>query len=140
MDGTREGGCQCGEIRYEISGDPLTVAVCHCTDCQQQSGSAFGISMVVRREAFRILKGEPRSYTKTADSGNTVECLFCGTCGNRIFHRPSAFPGNLNLKPGTLDDTSWIEPGMQVWTSSRQPWVTIQQGVAAFEKNPTARS
>ena len=42
-----EGGCQCGAVRYAISAAPLTLYCCHCTECQAQSSSAFGMSMLV---------------------------------------------------------------------------------------------
>jgi hypothetical protein len=59
METTRQGGCLCGALRYEISGEPLAVAVCHCPDCQVQSGSAFSMSMLVPRE--RLFAGSPAS-------------------------------------------------------------------------------
>lgn len=128
------GGCQCGELRYEVEGPPLAVAVCHCGDCQKQSGSAFGMSMVVRREAFRWTAGTPSSYATKADSGADKECVFCRSCGTRIYN--SVRPTTLNVKPGTLDDTSRLEPSLQVWLSRKQPWVPLAEGIPSFEGNP----
>jgi hypothetical protein len=48
----REGGCQCGRVRYRVEGEPLTLGICHCTECQRQSGSAFGMSMVTPKGQF----------------------------------------------------------------------------------------
>lgn len=137
MDVPREGGCQCGEVRYEIGDDPLAVIACHCTDCQKQSGSAFGMSMVVKRDSFRILKGEAKSFSRAAGSGASVECFFCPSCGTRLFHQPSSLPVTLNVKPGTLDDPSWRAPVLHCWTSRRQSWVVMPEGIPSFEKNPT---
>lgn len=131
-----EGGCQCGKIRYRVTAEPLAVVACHCTECQRQTGSAFGISMVLPREAFELVTGEPRSFSRGADSGGTVECTFCGDCGTRIHHMPSKLTKTLNLKPGTLDDTSWLNPTLHVWVSSKQPWVPIPDGVPRFDRNP----
>jgi hypothetical protein len=130
------GGCQCGAIRYEVRGTPRAVTVCHCTDCQQQSGSAFGMSVVVERSDFVLTSGTPRTFTKTAESGRTLECGFCGDCGNRIFHKPELAPDMMNLKAGTLEDTSWLAPAIHVWTSSKQPWVVIPEGPPQFPRNP----
>ena len=136
MSNVREGGCQCGGIRYQIEGDPIALAICHCTDCQQQSGSAFGMSLIVPQAAFRVTLGEPRSFTKQADSGNETKCFFCGDCGVRIYHSPSAMGTTYNVKPGTLDERSWLRPSVEVWTSSKQPWVAVPEGLRAFETQP----
>ena len=130
-----EGGCQCGKVRYRIEGDPLAVAACHCTECQRQSGSAFSMSMIVPREAFQP-SGELRSFTRDAASGATVECFFCPQCGTRIHHQPSSMPKTVNVKPGTLDDTSWLQPALHVWVSSKQPWTPIPEGVPTTPGNP----
>ena len=132
----QEGGCQCGAVRYRIEADPIALAICHCTDCQRQSGSAFGMSLIVPRQALVVVRGEPRSFTRPSDSGRPVECLFCAACGTRLFHRPSVMPETVNVKPGTLDDTSGLTPTLHVWTASKQPWVTIPEGVLTFEGQP----
>jgi hypothetical protein len=107
-----EGGCQCGENRYRIIGEPVWLAVCHCNDCKHQSGSAFGMSLRVRKADLEIIRGESRSWTTTSDSGNPKICYFCGTCGNRLWHEP-AQSGFVHIKPGTLDDRSQL--GAAVW-------------------------
>ena len=136
MGETLAGGCQCGGLRYEISGEPIAVVACHCRDCQCQSGGAFGMSMLVPREAFRFRSGEPRTWTTEADSGATKDCVFCPDCGTRIYNAVSSMPAMFNVKPGTLEDTSWLEPSMHVWLSQRQPWVPVPEGARCFEKNP----
>lgn len=136
----REGGCLCGKLRYAISGDPLATVACHCRDCQAQSGSAFGMTMVVKREHFEWLRGEPRTFAMKADSGTDKDCLFCGDCGTRILNRLSRLPASFNLKPGTLDDTSWIEPIAHVWVSRKQPWVPIPDSMTRFDENPVSRA
>jgi hypothetical protein len=130
----RTGGCQCGKIRYAIAGEPLALAVCHCRECQRQSGSAFGMSLVVARDALRVT-GETKSFTRKADSGSEVECVFCPGCGTRLYHLPSAL-GTVNVKAGTLDDTAALEPVMHVWVQRRQPWVVIPEGARCFEGQP----
>ena len=75
------GGCQCGAIRYELSHGPLQLYVCHCTECRKQSASAFGISFIVPQTALRLTQGEPRCWSRPTDTGNTLDCAFCGECG-----------------------------------------------------------
>lgn len=136
MDERRCGGCQCRSLRYEFEGHPVAVTVCHCADCQQQSGSAFSMSMLVPKKAFRWLAGEPARFHTQADSGADKLCVFCRDCGTRIYNELSSMPATFNLKPGTLDDTSGFEPALQVWTSNKQPWLELPGRIRAFEKNP----
>lgn len=131
-----EGGCQCGAIRYRVRTDEGLLAVCHCTECQRQSGSAFGMSLIVDRDAFTLLAGVLKTFTRTSDSGRTVMGAFCPECGTRIFHEPRYLDGVVNVKPGTLDDTSWLTPSVHAWTGSKQAWLRIPEGVAAFERQP----
>lgn len=140
MSERHEGGCLCGKLRYAISGEPLATVVCHCRDCQVQSGSAFGMTMVVKREHFEWSSGEPRKFAMKADSGTNKDCVFCGDCGTRILNELDRLPDTVNLKPGTLDDTSWLNPAAHVWVSSKQPWVPIPESSAKFEKNPRPRA
>ena len=87
MNHSLEGSCQCGEVHYQIKGEPLVLYRCHCTECQKQSGSGFGMSMWVRNDDFKILRGSLKHFHRIADSGGKMECFFCGNCGVRIYHK-----------------------------------------------------
>lgn len=139
MESTRTGGCQCGRVRYRIAGAPKAVTACHCTECQRQSGSAFGMSVVVAHEQLALESGELRSFARAGESGGVVEGFFCAECGTRIYHRVARMPGTLNVKAGTLDDTSRLVPAVHVWVASKQPWLPLPEGAVAFEGNPTRR-
>ena len=117
------GGCQCGAIRYELRAAPLGLWACHCNQCRKQSGSAFGLSMAVPLDALVFTAEAPAVWTRTADSGNVVDCLFCPHCGSRIAHRRHNHEGRITLKPGTLDDTSWFAPTRHVFTDTALAWV-----------------
>lgn len=130
------GGCQCGRIRYQIRAEPLTLYVCHCQECQKQSASAFGMSMPVPREAVIILQGQPKQWQRVAASGREVSCWFCGDCGTRLFHNPTRNPKITNIKPGTLNDTSWLKPVGNLWTRSSQKWVVLNQQMLNYEGQP----
>jgi hypothetical protein len=97
MSDVRQGGCQCGAVRYELTAEPIAVSVCHCGECQRQSGSAFGMSMVMPRDAVRVLHGELKTYTRSSDSGRPVVCAFCPECGTRIYLEPRFMLGVLNI-------------------------------------------
>ena len=131
MGDTRDGSCQCGRVRYRLEGEPLGLAVCHCTACQRQSGSAFGMSLAVPSDSFRLLAGVLATFTAACDSGRTKTCAFCPDCGTRIYHQ--VFDGVLSIKAGTLDDTSRLDPSAHYWTKRRQPWVVIPEGVRCIE-------
>lgn len=131
------GGCQCGKIRYEIVGTPKPLVVCHCTDCQRQSGSAFGMTLPVEEADFRITQGELKTYASTSAAGRGKLGAFCPDCGTRIYHKPEWRKGTVSIKPGTLDDTRWLKPEMHLWTSSKQGWVSIPEDVKTFEKQPS---
>ncbi len=137
MSAKYTGGCECGALRYAVEGEPFAVAACHCTQCQRQSGSAFSMSMIVVREAFRWEQGEPASYESRAESGARKECVFCPDCGVRIYNALESMPRTFNVKPGTLDDTSWLEPAVHVWQASKQPWVPVPEGAPRFDRNPS---
>jgi hypothetical protein len=111
------------------------LAVCHCTECQRQSGSAFGMSMMVP-EANLTVEGELKSFERSSESGRPVRCYFCPECGTRIYHKVTYVQGMTNLKPGTLDDTSWLAPRAQSWTSTKQPWVPLVDGLPQHPTQP----
>lgn len=131
------GGCQCGALRYEFTGKPRQLIVCHCHDCQKRSGSAFGMSLFLDADALRISEGEIRTYQRTAESGRQVTVGICENCGTQIYGRPEWRPDTIVLKAGTLDDTSWLVPDLHIWTASKQPWVIVPDGVEAHERQPS---
>ena len=137
MSNPREGGCQCGEVRYRINGEPVTLVVCHCKECQRQSGSAFGMSLMVRKEDFELLSGTLSFFERNSESGRKVGAAFCPKCGVRVYHTPERLQGAaLNVRAGTLDDLSGLTPSAHVWTSSKQPWLELPPGVTTFERQP----
>jgi hypothetical protein len=78
------GGCHCGEITYEAEVDPATVRVCHCTDCQRLTGTAFRVNISAQPETFKLKRGMPKNYVRTAVSGNECAHAFCPECGTPI--------------------------------------------------------
>ena len=120
----------CGKVTYSCAADPLAVALCHCTECQRQSGAAFSVNVAIPRAAFE-LQGESLGEFRTlgTDSGSEVARMFCRDCGSPLASLPDGLPDMALIKAGTLDDRSWLEsqPGLQVWVGSAQPWVPLDQ-------------
>lgn len=129
------GGCQCGAVRYRIAGEPLGFARCHCTDCQKQSGSAFGLSLYVRSDDIEIT-GELAEWRSRAASGKEVIRRFCPACGVRIMHVSASGADYVSIKGGTLDPGHGLEPQAELWTASRLPWVQLIEGVPQWEGQP----
>jgi len=96
------------------------------------------MSLIVKKEDFTLLQGVLKSFTRGADSGRSILCSFCAECGTRIHHEPTYLEGVFNVKPGTLDDTTWLAPRVHAWTGSKQSWVAIPDGVLTFEGQPGA--
>jgi hypothetical protein len=126
------GRCQCGSVRYVVTTEPIRLLACHCKECQRQSGSAFGMSMPVKKDNMTVT-GLTKQFRRMADNGNEVTGVFCPECGVRIYHALQSAPDVLALKPGTLDDTSWLRPGSFIWMKSAQGWVLVPDGVKALE-------
>lgn len=128
------GGCQCGQIRYKLTKRPKVIYCCHCTQCQKQSSSAFGISVRVDAEALTII-GKCQSFERASPGGDAM-CEFCPSCGARLFHRRKSYADKLNIKGGSFDDTSWIKPAGHIWTSSKQKWVVLPEESLRYKAQP----
>ncbi|WP_273505486.1 GFA family protein [Fulvimarina manganoxydans] len=129
------GGCQCGQIRYQISAVPMLYYLCHCTECQRQTASAFGESLRCESETVSIT-GDLATISWSAASGTKRHGDYCPSCGVRILHRSDARPGNVNVKAGTLDDASWLKPAGHSWTRSKRSFVAIPADDLAYAEGP----
>lgn len=130
------GGCQCGAVRYEITGEPRELYVCHCRECQKQSASAFGISLIVPRSGFRLTQGAVKSWSRPADSGRRRRCLFCGECGSRLWHEAEPPAETVSVKGGSLDIPLDLGAAIHIWVSRKLPGVVIPDGLRCFDGEP----
>ena len=129
------GGCLCGKVRYMASAEPIFVGVCHCTDCQKFSGSAFS-TVVAVPSATVTVTGTLKTFTKNGDSGQPIHRRFCPECGSGILDEAVLMPQVVMLNAGTLDDPSWVKPGAQVYCDSAQAWVRLEGDMKTFAKMP----
>jgi hypothetical protein len=129
------GGCRCGQLRYSTNAEPAFTGVCHCTSCQKETGTAFNIVIAVPQAQLAI-QGSPKSYVSKGDSGKTVVAKFCPNCGSTLLSEPELMPGMSIVRAGTLDDTSWLKPTMEIYCDSKQPWVELGGGMQRFPKMP----
>jgi hypothetical protein len=129
------GGCLCGKVRYSANAEPAFTGVCHCRDCQKFTGSAFAIVVAIPKEALSV-QGNVTTFSKTGDTGKTIERRFCPECGSSLVDEASVIPGIVMISSGTLDDPSWVKPAMQIYCDSQQPWVDLGGGLQSFAKMP----
>ena len=119
------GGCFCKKIRYTANIDPKTVTICHCTDCQINSGTAYGVVVSVTNEEFILEDGKLTYFEKIADSGARRSLAFCSSCGTRIYAKPAdEKPGHFGIRVGTVDQRESLISRQQAWFNSALDWVT----------------
>ena len=120
-----QGGCHCGAIAFEAEVDPGAARICHCTDCQVMTGSAFRVNIPAPATTFKLIRGTPKIYIKTADSGNKRANAFCGDCGAPIYAAAPENTTGYSLRVGTLQQRAVIAKStQQYFCSSAIPWST----------------
>jgi hypothetical protein len=129
-----DGHCHCGRIAFEAEVDPATVTICHCTDCQMLTGSAFRANIPAPAAQFVLRGGTPKSYIKTAESGNKRRHAFCADCGTPIYACAVEDPQSYSLRIGTIAQRAALSPRRQIWRRSALDWVDRLGAVPAAEK------
>lgn len=139
----KTGCCQCGNIRYQLTGEAVMLYACHCLDCQKQSSSAFGMSLIMPRDNIEFVRGaaDLKTWDTKGGDGRIKRCTFCPECGTRIYHGSDRENENISIKAGSLDDTRWLRPVAHIWLKSAQPWVEIdRENCACFDREPEDRA
>jgi hypothetical protein len=131
------GGCLCGTVRYRIDGEPAMVAICHCSTCQKNTGSAFSTNVAFPTDAVEVSGDSLVSYEERANAHSVpFYRSFCSHCGSPISGHGKAYPGIVFIKAGTLDDPSWVRPTMHMWCTEKQPWVTLDHSTPELPAGP----
>ena len=138
--GKLDGSCLCGNVTYTCDADPIASANCHCRDCQKSSGAAFSTVVIVPADSLEI-SGETLSTFDTVgeDHGQVAHRHFCSNCGSQLMTLSDAYPAIVFIKTGTLDDSSLVQPGIDVWADSKQPWSEHGQR-PTVPRGPTAEA
>lgn len=128
-----EGGCGCGKVRYRLLTKPLAVHCCHCTWCQRETGSAFAVNAMIESDRVVNLGLEPVIVDTPSESGAGQRIARCPECHIAVWSHYSG-SGHLTkfVRVGTLDNPSVLPPEIHILTASKQPWVILPNGVAAF--------
>jgi hypothetical protein len=128
------GGCACGSIRYVCSRAPVAMLNCHCQDCQRSSGAPFASGVIVRVSDIEIT-GTPKTHSVRAGSGSITTRSFCPDCGSPLFARSEAAPF-MSIRFPTLDNPLEFRPMLDIWTSSAQPWICLDEAIPHYPQIP----
>jgi hypothetical protein len=128
-----QGGCHCGEVRYEVKGEPEHVALCHCIDCRKSAGAPMVGWTAFKAGGFRITKGEAVAFHS---SRATVRC-FCGRCGTGLWSvNEEMLPGIVDVQTATLDDPEAFPPQVHIQVAERIGWMKNAHALPEFERYP----
>ncbi|HLI66375.1 MAG TPA: GFA family protein [Caulobacteraceae bacterium] len=133
---TIKGGCLCGAVTYEISGEPMFVGHCACENCQKTTGSGHS-SVAAFADSAVTVHGDVTSYTTPGDSGQPTTLQFCPKCGSRLFSRPSVMAGSVIVSLGTMHEgAEALVPSMLIYGKRRRAWDHVPPGLQVFEGMP----
>ena len=125
-----DGGCACGHVRYRMKSQPLIVHCCHCSCCQRQNGSAFAVNALIETDRVELLQGDVAEVTVPSPSGKGQRIARCPKCQVAVWSNYLILFGGIGdavrfMRVGTLDDPGSMPPDVHIFTSSKQPWVTL---------------
>jgi len=130
------GSCLCGAIAYTVSANVTELRACHCTNCQKISGAGGTVNALVASEHFRITKGSPKRYTRTADSGRVLHRYFCGDCGSGIYTQRETTPERVVVRAGAFDNPPPMKLSAHIWTKSARNWDAIDPAAQQIPGQP----
>ena len=125
-----DGGCACGHVRYRMKSRPLIVHCCHCTWCQRQNGSAFAVNALIETDRVDLLQGDVTEVLVPSPSGKSQRIARCPKCQVALWSNYLILFGGIGdavrfVRVGTLDNPGSMPPDVHIYTSSKQPWVTL---------------
>ena len=133
------GRCHCGAVSFTAEIDPSRVMLCHCTDCQVMSGSAFRTIVMAPIDAFAV-RGKTKSYVKVAASGNRRGQFFCPECGTPLYGADPENPTSISIRLGCVKERAQLKPATQIWHHSAMPWLAgLAEVTASSEQQAMLR-
>lgn len=127
------GSCHCGAVAFEATADPARVTICHCTDCQTLTGTAYRVTVAAAADGFRLVRGTPKVYFKFGDSGTKRAHFFCGDCGSHLYaHVAVDKPKSYGIRVGSLRERGALIPSKRIWCQSALGWSQHLGGMAEF--------
>jgi len=129
-----DGGCYCGNITFTADIDPNGVRICHCTDCQHMTGTAYRVNVTVPKDKITFSGGKAKTYTKTAESGTKRVHAFCPECGTGVYSSPVGEVNTYGLRIGTIRQRKELKPSKQQWCRSALEWAQDLHALPKFDK------
>lgn len=133
-----QGGCLCGGIRFQISGNIRNIVYCHCSQCRKVQGSAFATNGFVDRENFIIKQGHELLQSYESSPGKTK--YFCQCCGSPIYSDNTENTNVVRVRLGTIESDITERPECHIFVGSKACWDTICDNLPQFEELPTRTS
>ena len=127
-----QGGCQCGTLRYSISGEPIFAAICHCTMCRRANAAPVVAWAMFQDSQVEFQAAKPHLYSSSEDAQRG----FCRNCGTQISFTASFLPGLIDITVGSLDDPEAIKPTLHYWDSEHLSWVDFADGLPRHPEFP----
>ena len=118
------------------SGEPITVSLCHCLDCQRRTGSLFGIGAFFAKEQVTIAQGSPTQFRRESDSGSDITFHFCGICGSTVWWEPERLPSMVGVAVGAFADPDFPAPTQRTWNVRQHQWLHLPVEVASHPQSP----
>lgn len=131
-DRVLEGGCQCGAVRYRVTGDPMFAAYCHCSKCRRAHAAPAVAWMMYPEGQVGFLKGQLATFASSEEGRRH----FCPACGTQISFTASFLPGLIDIAVGSLDDPAAMPPMLHIWDSARMPWAKFDDGLPRHAELP----
>ena len=132
----REGGCQCGAVRYAVSGAPVLTALCHCTMCRRANAAPVVAWAMFKAEQVVFTKGTPAEFASSPEARRG----FCSACGTQLCFTASFIPGLIDITIGSFDRPEMVRPTLHYWDSKRLPWMQFADDLPKYPEFPPAES
>ncbi|HPG26634.1 MAG: GFA family protein [Spirochaetaceae bacterium] len=130
-----DGRCHCGAVAFEAEIDEGQTFLCHCEDCQIFSGAPFRVRILASPDRFRVTRGSPRRYVKTAESGARRAMHFCEACGTQLYgtdEHDASLP--VSISGGAVRQKARLVPVAQAWCRSRLPWLARLDEIQTLDR------
>jgi hypothetical protein len=121
MEESYQGGCHCGRVRFEVTGDLDRATVCNCSICSRKGF----VHLIVDRDRFRLVSGEAELSSYRFNTG-VANHLFCRHCGIHAFYIPRSDPDRVDVNVRCLDGVDVA--GREFATFDGRNWEEAMQG------------
>lgn len=129
---SRTASCCCGQLSLTAVGEPSTVSMCHCFECQKRTGSLFGVQARFPDEKTEV-KGEARAYTRTGDTGKPVTFYSCPVCSTTLYWQAPVLPGLTAVAVGAFGEPKFPTPHYSVYETRQHRWLKIEAEMEHYD-------